>query len=237
MEKQFYRRNLPHWQFPDATYFVTYRLFGSIPQSVIEQLKAEYQAALRRVGTPELRSGASVAAREDSPERSSGVQPSVTPPERSSGVRYDEQKRYFARFDALLDQNPNGPYWLQEPEIAQINWDALLFYHDKLYRMYAFCIMSNHIHVLFEALPGTPPLEDIMQRLKRYTGVQCNKVLGRTGNPFWESESYDHIVRKGEFGPILDYILNNPVKAKQVSAWQDWKWTYCSAELRSGDGL
>jgi putative transposase len=172
------------------------------------------------------------------PEQSSGVHTSPNiPPGHGSGVRYDEQKRYFARFDALLDQNPNGPYWLQEPEIAQINWDALLFYHDKLYRMYAFCIMSNHIHVLFEALPGAPPLEDIMQRLKRYTGVQCNKVVGRTGNPFWESESYDHIVRKGEFRPILDYILNNPVKAKQVSAWQEWKWTYCNPELRSGDGL
>lgn len=218
MEKQFYRRNLPHWQISEATYFVTYRLYDSIPRAAIEQLKAEYQAALARLCSPELRSGES---------------PGVTSPEQSSGVQraYDEQKRYFARFDALLDQNLNGPYWLQESKIAQINWDALLFYHNKLYRMYAFCIMSNHIHVLFEALPDAPPLEIIMGRLKRYTGVQCNKVLGRTGNSFWEAESYDHIVRKGEFDPILRYILNNPVKAKQVSSWQDWKWTYCAPEL------
>ena len=233
MEKQFYRRNLPHWQIPEAIYFVTYRLYGSMPRSVIEQLKAEYQAALGRICTPELRSGASLGLA--SPEQSSGVQPGVTSPELSSGVHkklaYDEQKRYFARFDALLDQNLNGPYWLQEPEIAQINWDALLFYHDKLYKMYAFCIMSNHIHVLFEALPDAPPLEIIMGRLKRYTAVKCNKVLGNTGNSFWESESYDHMVRKGEFDPILAYILNNPVKAKQVSSWQDWKWTYCAPEL------
>ncbi|MFN0214883.1 MAG: transposase [Saprospiraceae bacterium] len=233
MEKQFYRRNLPHWQISEATYFVTYRLYGSIPRAVIEQMKADYQAAItaiERECTPELRSGASPGA---APEQSSRVQPSVTPPEQSSRVLriYGEQKRYFARFDALLDQNPNGPYWLQQPEIAQINWDALLFYHDKLYRMYAFCIMSNHIHVLFEALPGAPPLEIIMGRLKRYTGVHCNKLLGRTGNSFWESESYDHIVRAGEFDRILAYILNNPVKAKQVSSWKDWKWTYCASEF------
>ncbi len=234
MEKQFYRRNLPHWQISEATYFVTYRLYGSIPRSVIEQLKADYQAAIKRLCTPELRSGESPG--EISLKQNSGVQPSEAAPERSSGLLrvYDEQKRYFARFDALLDQNLNGPYWLQEPKIAQINWDALHFYHDKLYRLYAFCIMSNHIHVLFEALPDAPPLEIIMQRLKRYTGVQCNKELARTGHSFWESESYDHIVRQGEFERILTYILNNPVKAKQVLSWQDWRWTYCTPELCSG---
>ena len=46
MEKQFYRRHLPHWQIAEATYFVTYRLYGSVPRTVIEQLKADYRAAL-----------------------------------------------------------------------------------------------------------------------------------------------------------------------------------------------
>lgn len=46
----FYRGNKrPHWQPPGATYFVTARLFGSIPKPVIEQLKAAYQLALHEI--------------------------------------------------------------------------------------------------------------------------------------------------------------------------------------------
>lgn len=42
MSKQFYRRCLPHWQIPEATYFVTYRLAGSIPMAVVRQMQAQY---------------------------------------------------------------------------------------------------------------------------------------------------------------------------------------------------
>nr|MBP6826943.1 transposase [Saprospiraceae bacterium] len=271
MEKQFYRRHLPHWQIPEATYFVTYRLYGSVPRSVIEQLKADYRAALESAEqaalaevisehgltgaeahlslglkeldfwsgnrTPEVRSGDVTWS--TAPERTSGVRES---PERTSGVppelrtkldqigkkkAYEERKRYFGHFDAFLDRNLNEPYWLQQPEIAQINADALHFYHQKMYKLYAFCIMSNHIHVLFEALPEAPALEVVMRRLKRYTALQCNRALGWEGH-FWEAESYDHIVRQDEFDRILAYILNNPVKAGLATNWQAWPWTYCA---------
>ena len=281
MEKQFYRRHLPHWQIPEAMYFITYRLYGSVPRPVIEQLKADYRAALELAEqaalaefrdeygltgmeaplslglteldfwsgtcTPEVRSGDVTLGTPPEqtsgvpvlPERTSGVQ---VPPERTSGVPpelrakleqigkkkvYEERKRYFGHFDAFLDQNLNEPYWLRQPDIAQINADALHFYHQKAYKLYAFCIMSNHIHVLFEALPDAPALEVIMRRLKRYTALQCNRALGREGH-FWEAESYDHIVRQGEFDRILAYILNNPVKAGLVADWQGWPWTYCA---------
>lgn len=39
--KQFYRRKLPHIHAPGATLFVTFRLAGSIPKSVIEHWKHE----------------------------------------------------------------------------------------------------------------------------------------------------------------------------------------------------
>jgi len=42
MSKQFYRRCLPHWQIPEATYFITYRLAGSIPMAVVRQIRAQY---------------------------------------------------------------------------------------------------------------------------------------------------------------------------------------------------
>ena len=70
------------------------------------------------------------------------------------------------------------------------------------------------------------PLKRIMQSLKRYTARQANKVLERKG-AFWQAESYDHVVRDAdELVRIVQYVINNPVKAGLVSYWEAWPWTY-----------
>jgi REP element-mobilizing transposase RayT len=30
---------------------------------------------------------------------------------------------------------------------------------------------------------------------------------------------------------IVNYVLNNPVKAGLSEKWEDWKWSYCNFEL------
>jgi REP element-mobilizing transposase RayT len=48
----------------------------------------------------------------------------------------------------------------------------------------------------------------------------------------WQSESYDHIVRdEDEFYRIINYIINNPVKAGLVENWQDWPHTYINEKM------
>ncbi|MFM2326514.1 MAG: hypothetical protein RIR31_716, partial [Bacteroidota bacterium] len=49
MQKLFYRQKLPHKQAENATYFVTYRLYDSIPITVIQQLQQEYQQSLQQL--------------------------------------------------------------------------------------------------------------------------------------------------------------------------------------------
>ena len=146
--------------------------------------------------------------------------------------RYDAYKLQFKRWDDFLDTNLlNEPYWLKQAPLALLNSDAIHFYNGKRYQLLAFCIMPNHIHLLFNLLPGAPVLSKVMQDLKKYTAVHGNRLLGRTGR-FWETESYDHIVRDSEFERILMYILNNPVKAGLVQDWEDWNWTYCNEVFR-----
>ena len=66
-----------------------------------------------------------------------------------------------------------------------------------------------------------------MQSLKGYTAYKANRILGRTGQ-FWEEESYDHEVSNGaELDRIIRYVLDNPVKARLVTHWSQWKWSYC----------
>jgi len=70
-----------------------------------------------------------------------------------------------------------------------------------------------------------PPLVRTLQRLKSYTATQANKLLGLTG-AFWQSETYDHVVRPGELERIVSYVLENPVNAGLVEDWQQWPHTY-----------
>ena len=53
-----------------------------------------------------------------------------------------------------------------------------------------------------------------MKSLKGASAREANRVFGRTGEPFWQKESYDHWVRNpSEFQKIRMYIEANPVKA------------------------
>jgi type I restriction enzyme R subunit/putative DNA methylase len=53
-----------------------------------------------------------------------------------------------------------------------------------------------------------------------------NRLLHRTGERFWQDESFDHWVRsEGEFIRIQKYIENNPVKAGLVAKAENWPWS------------
>lgn len=86
--------------------------------------------------------------------------------------------------------------------------------------------MPNHVHLVVSLAYNAPLLVETLQRIKGYTALQANKLLGRTGQ-FWQRETYDHIVRSGEeMQRIIAYVLNNPVKAGLVDTWEQWPHTY-----------
>jgi REP element-mobilizing transposase RayT len=205
--KLFYSKTLPHIQPPGATLFVTYRLAGSIPQAVIQQLWVERQAMERHIAA-------------------------IADPMQRSLEQIVLNKKLFARWDRVLDRAESGPMWLKEPAVAQIVVESLHFLDGDKYALDCFCVMSNHAHVLFtplEKAEGTyVALPRIMHSLKGFTAVSANGVLGRTG-AFWEHESYDHVVRdEAELNRIRRYVLYNPVKAGLVAAPEDWPWSWAS---------
>jgi putative transposase len=234
--REFYRRYLPHWQPPDATLFVTFRLAGSLPQIVIEELRKEREVTKRELAH-------------------------IT--DRIQRVKQDylDERRAFGRWDEALDRSSDGPHWLGQPEIAEIVAEALYYRNGKVYDLLAYCIMPNHVHVVFvlgrtagpsyegsrtaspayaksrDTIPanGEPiPLQTILQSLKRHTARQANLKLGRQGR-FWQEENYDHVPRDShELERIIQYVLNNPVKAGLVDGWEDWRWSYCMPDLQYG---
>ena len=130
----------------------------------------------------------------------------------------------FVLMDRKLDAARTGPRFLLQDAIGSLVIASLLHGVEiGNYELEAFVIMSNHVHVLL--LPKVP-VSKLMKSLKGYTAREANKVLGRTGEPFWQKESYDHWVGdEVEWGRIKNYIENNPVKAGLVARPEDYKWS------------
>ena len=149
----FYRRNLPHIQPPGATCFVTFHLAGSLPQSVLRQWREEKsQRETEKLRILKLQNGADLASVEH---------------------RIFQQKReWFRKIEKTLDDAQSGPVWLKDDQIAKVVADSMHYLDGKVYHLDAYCIMANHVHVVFAPLP--------IQSLKRFGKLEGWKV-GRLG--------------------------------------------------------
>jgi len=203
----FYRRNLPHWQPKGAEFFITFRLAGSLPKEAIDLLNQKSKEFREKCRNNDL-----------NPER-----------------RSQFEAKLFRAYDNLLDNLSFGPVWLSDENAAQIVADTLHFYGRQKYDLYAYSIMSNHVHLvvrhLEEAYDVEFPVTGFMKSIKSFTGKECNKLLKRHGK-FWQAESFDRLIRDDEeLENVISYTLNNLVKANLVSHWRDWQFTYCKSEF------
>ena len=82
--------------------------------------------------------------------------------------------------------------------------------------------MPNHVHLLFHLLENARSISKVMQAIKRVSAYKINVVLKRKGS-FWQSESYDHILRdEDDLLNLITYTLLNPVKAGIIKNWKDY---------------
>jgi REP element-mobilizing transposase RayT len=197
---------LPHVKREGASYFVTFRLADSLPQAVLLKYQAERAERLHRLNNQPLtnKKQQRPAATEDSIEKI--------------------ERDYFRKLEHFLDTN-HGECWLKRPEIADLAAGALKFFDGERYRLDAWIVMPNHVHVVFWPMPNET-VSAIVQSWKRYTAREANKLIGKTGQAFWQREPFDHWIRKDEeHARCCSYVLNNPVKARLCRAVTDWKWS------------
>ncbi|MDZ7805877.1 MAG: transposase [Gracilimonas sp.] len=208
----FYRRNLPHWQPKGGIYFVTFILADSLPNKAIKKIQQQRNL---------------LANLSDK-----GI----------SNEHFNRQRiiyeRIFNKYEHLIHGKKSGSTWLSDPEIAAIVKEAIHYRDNVNYILYAYCIMSNHVHLVFQHLAENDrkeagyPITDIMGSLKKYTARLANLCLNRTGQSFWHPESYDRVVRNSdELYNVIYYTLNNPVKAGLVKHWKEWPNSYCKDEF------
>ena len=204
----FYYRNLPHWHPPNSFIFLTWRLHGSLSRSVLNQLKITRQELLKK---------------------KAGVAAGWT-----VDAQLVEYKRFFSKVDAILDKAERGPLWLKQDNIAEAVQRTLLKTYSHLYALWSYVVMANHVHVFLRP-KSDATIALITKHLKGSTAREANALLQRTGQPFWQDESFDHGSRDpAEFFRIVRYIENNPVKARLVNKAADWRWSSAAERKRRG---
>ena len=132
--------------------------------------------------------------------------------------------------DHYLDTTRMGPMWLARPDVADlVSAHIQRGVEECLYELCAWVAMANHVHLLIRPVikPG-----EALRRIKGRSAREANLALSRTGEPFWQAESYDHWARNAEeTARIVRYIENNPVTAGLAMRAEDYRW---SSAFRTG---
>jgi putative transposase len=88
--------------------------------------------------------------------------------------------------------------------------------------VFTYCIMPDHVHLLIKLNEGYgKSLPNWVAAFKRYN----SRILSMLYDikPLWQSNYYEHIVRKDEaLNKIAEYIAQNPVRKHMVSDWQKY---------------
>ncbi len=89
--------------------------------------------------------------------------------------------------------------------------------------LYAFCLMSNHYHLLLET-----PAPNLVQGMRRLNGVYTqafNRRHNRVGHVLQGRYKSILVDKDSHLRELCRYVVLNPVRAKMVAAVQDWYWS------------
>jgi REP element-mobilizing transposase RayT len=164
---------------------------------------------------------------------------------------YDPGAAYFVTL-TIVD-------WIDiftRPAYKHIIIDSLAYcQQNKDLEIYAWCLMSNHLHMVCRG-SKRHPLQDILRDFKKYTSVKiietlqeipesrsdwmldrfafkAGQVKRNKNYKLWQDGNHAKQIFTNEFLQMkIDYIHNNPVRAELVAFSEDY--LYSSARVYAG---
>jgi REP element-mobilizing transposase RayT len=135
-------------------------------------------------------------------------------------------------------------------EARNIVVNGIKFYDGKDYKLYAYVIMPDHIHLVIRPLEKARytfySIAEIMHNIKSYSGKEIIKLFKNTGKmpvlpniskmpappKIWLDESFDRIIKdENELFEKTNYIVNNPIRKDLARNPKDYKWLYVKGWL------
>ncbi len=116
---------------------------------------------------------------------------------------------------------------------AALMFSVLQGYREH-YKLHAFVIMPDHVHVLFTPAVS---LERCMHLIKGGFSYRYHNELGGLRG-VWQKRYADHRCRdRADFMTHKRYIEENPVKAGLCAVAEEYPWSSVSRRLRGLDSL
>jgi len=191
------RGHLPHWEKEEGLYFITFHLADSLPHSVLAKISERHHIlAITKQNNANL-----------------------LPEQKALLAGYSH-----ARIEEYFDSGAGSCPFL-DMRIAGVMAAALRFRDGVHYRLLAWCVMPNHVHVVARLFPGQE-LAKVVKAWKNFSAKAANQALGRKGR-FWQREYYDRLIRNGgELDRATRYVVENPAKA----GLKNWTWVWSADE-------
>ena len=98
-------------------------------------------------------------------------------------------------------------------------------------KLYAWCLMTNHIHLVIEPADDASSVSELMKRLAGRQTAYVNKLEKRSGS-LWEGRfKASPIQRDSYLLACCRYVEMNPVRANIVSGPRQYKWSSYSERV------
>ena len=141
---------------------------------------------------------------------------------RLQGFDYSQAGAYF-----ITICTHNRALFLQAERVQEVVRSA---WHDLPVRFPSvvldeFVIMPNHVHGIImlmgaasgaptdRAASGAPTLGRVVRAFKSVSAITANEALGRSGQPFWQRNYYEHVIRdEEELNVVRRYVRENPLR-------------------------
>ncbi|MBT2342327.1 MULTISPECIES: transposase, partial [Pseudomonas] len=92
-------------------------------------------------------------------------------------------------------------------------------------KVYAYCLMTNHVHLLLAPGESVAGLGQLMKALAARATRYRNRLEGRSGT-LWESRYKSSVVQSDSYLLACSrYIELNPVRAHMVAGVADYEWS------------
>lgn len=100
----------------------------------------------------------------------------------------------------------------------------------------SYCIMSNHAHMLIKT-EFAKNLSKFMQNLNTLYGIYYNKKYNRVGYVFRNRFKSQIIYSEKQLYTCINYIHNNPVKAKICKAPNEYKYSSYNEYMKNANKI
>lgn len=127
-------------------------------------------------------------------------------------------------YHVMLRGNERKPVFLDEEDKSKFLEVVLRKKEAAVSRLFAYCVMDNHVHLVIQELENGQPLDTLMKRIGVSYAIYFNKKYKREGHVFQDRFRSEAIEEESYLLSVIRYVHQNPVKAKIVDGL-NYRWS------------